>query len=497
MANDAGTPANPDQPSAAGPYHLTTFGGLLLQSRQSEVLSNVPPRRLAILATLAAHGPAGIGRDRLILLFWPDSTRSRGRNALHQAIHALRATLGADAIQTGTLELRLNPDIVRSDVAEFRERFDASDFAAAARLYSGPFLDGVYVKDAVEFERWAGEERRTLADVYLKTLKSLYSAATARGSWTEAAEYASRIAAMDPNGNAIPPLVSVDVHRRERDIDSQPVLSVDAPPRVIQRREAWTLKPVRFATFATAALAIAAGASWMNRQSPPETMFQELQAEQTRLLAERERSTRGRVFIETPVVYATGAVYDSIAQSVVQWSNAILVDSKIAHVVPRDTVVAVERAADEFQGLNNAALRLARANARIAVSTMISAEGDSVRVRMYIQRTAPMQASKPAGRWAAFWQRFRARPRNAEATWPWVESGPPIIRTVLLDKKQRAGMVIDMVLEMSKALDGMRSCNVEAHLGPKTLPWCWRRENEPVLIEGLMRARKRSALAKT
>ena len=487
-----------DQPSAVGPYRLTTFGGLLLQSRQAEVLRPVTPRQLAIVATLAAHGQAGIGRDRLILLFWPDSTRSRGRNALHQAIHAIRATLGADAILTRTLELRLNPDIVRSDVAEFRAQFAEGDVAAAARLYSGPFLDGVYVKDAVEFERWADEERRGLAGIYLKTLKSLYATATARGSWIEAADYASRIAAIDPSGSAILPLETVDVHRREvealRDAGPQPVVSVDASPRVTARRKYLPIKPVVSATVAMAALVAAIGASWMNRQAPPETMWQETERDQARLLAERERSNRGRVFIETPIVQATGAVYDSLAESIVRWSNDILVSSKIAHVVPRDTVVAAERAAAEYQGLNNAALRLARADARIGVTTVISAEGDSVRVRMYVQRTAPMNASKPAGRWSAFWQRFRAGSRKTEATWPWVESGLSIVRTVPLDKKQRSGIVIDMVLEMSKALDGMRSCDVEAHLDRKALPWCWRRENEPALIEGLGRARRRAAL---
>jgi len=500
MADAASRTPQPDQPSAVGPYRLTTFGGLCLQSRQAEVLRHVTPRQLAILATLAAHGQAGIGRDRLILLFWPDSTRSRGRNALHQAIHAIRATLGADAILTGTLELRLNPHIVRSDVAEFRERYAAGDVTAAARLYSGPFLDGVYVKDAVEFERWADEARQGLAEIYLKTLKSLYATATARGAWIEAAEYASRIATIDPSGSAILPLVSVDAHRRElealRDVGPQPVLSVEASPRVATRRRRWAIKPVPIATFATAVLAIVGGASWMNRQAPPETMWQESQAEHARILAERERSNRGRVFIETPIVQTTGAVYDSLAESILRWSHAMLASSKIAHVVPRDTVVAIERAAADFQGLNSPAIRFARANARIGVMTVITAEGDSIRVRMTVQRTAPIQVSKAEGGWSAFWQRFRVSSRKTEATSPWIETAVSMVRTVPVDSKLRRSVAIEMVLDLSKALDGMRSCDVEAHLDPKALPWCWRRENEPVLIAGLARARRMARAGK-
>src|SRR5262245_3271668 len=122
-------------------YELTTFGGLVLRTSNGESVRSLSGRRLALLAVLAAHGADGVARDRLMLLFWPDSTRDRARNALHQAVHAIRVALGPSSVATGPLELRVNTDVVRSDVGAFRARIASGDVASAVDLYTGPFLD--------------------------------------------------------------------------------------------------------------------------------------------------------------------------------------------------------------------------------------------------------------------------------------------------------------------------------------------------------------------
>ena len=444
-------------PSSDAPYTLTTLGGLSLRTRQGGVLTSVSPRRLAILAVLAAHGSEGIGRDRLVLLFWPDSTRSRARNALHQAVHAIRSTLGNDAVHTGTLELRLNSDVVRSDVAELRERFAAGDFARVKELYRGPFLDGVYIKDALEFEQWADNERRALADIVSQSRAPLQ------------------------------PLPSLETVRE--------VVVPTVPLRELEpRRRRWASRTVRIAAAATTGLTIMLGigaSSWFSRAKVPETMIDEVLAEREHLLAERERSTRGRVFVETPIVQAQGAVFDSVAQSVVEWAHRWIHESKIAYLVPRDTVIAIERASAEMMGLNNPAIRFSRANARIGVMTVITRSGDSVVVRMYVQRTASLQSAPPAAPWSAFWQRLRIGTPKSRTTFPWVESSVSVVETAPLEKPRNA--VLGATREISKALDGMRSCKIEDHLSPKSLPWCWGSENEPVLIQGLREARRKAA----
>src|SRR5262245_7021734 len=53
---------------------LRTFGGLTL-ARGSEDLTGAVTqrRRLALLALLAASGPAGMSRDKLLAYLWPES----------------------------------------------------------------------------------------------------------------------------------------------------------------------------------------------------------------------------------------------------------------------------------------------------------------------------------------------------------------------------------------------------------------------------------------
>src|SRR5439155_889925 len=57
------------------------------------------PRRLALLAFLAAATPRGFHRrDSLLPLFWPELDQEHARAALRQALHVLRANLGAETV---------------------------------------------------------------------------------------------------------------------------------------------------------------------------------------------------------------------------------------------------------------------------------------------------------------------------------------------------------------------------------------------------------------
>src|SRR5436190_12858465 len=115
--------------------------------------------RLSLLAVLATAGPTGFSRDKLLLHLWPESDEERARHALKQAVYSLRRELGTDEVIVGTASLSLNPSIISSDARDFEAAIVAGDNAAAAAMYNGPFLDGVLLKDSVEFERWSGEHR--------------------------------------------------------------------------------------------------------------------------------------------------------------------------------------------------------------------------------------------------------------------------------------------------------------------------------------------------
>src|SRR4029078_8831359 len=108
---------------------------------------------------LAAAGERGMSRDKLIALLWPECDTRRARHRLSQLCHALRAGLGEGVLASSSTELRLDSAGIISDVAEFKAACGGRDPQRAVTCYGGPFLDGFFLSDAPEFERWAEGER--------------------------------------------------------------------------------------------------------------------------------------------------------------------------------------------------------------------------------------------------------------------------------------------------------------------------------------------------
>ncbi|MBL8996094.1 MAG: hypothetical protein JNL44_02160 [Gemmatimonadetes bacterium] len=116
------------------------------------------PRRIALLASLAAAGPGGLTRDKLLARLWPEGDTDRSRRNLSQLLYAMRTELGVDLIE-GTGTLRLDPAQCTSDVGDFDAALAESRLADALAAYGGPFLDGFHLAESSEFSQWADTER--------------------------------------------------------------------------------------------------------------------------------------------------------------------------------------------------------------------------------------------------------------------------------------------------------------------------------------------------
>ena len=60
----------------------------------------------------------------------------------------MRRDLGA-VVNVATPTLRLDPERITSDVADFRAAIAAKEWATAAALYTGPFLDHFHLQHRV------------------------------------------------------------------------------------------------------------------------------------------------------------------------------------------------------------------------------------------------------------------------------------------------------------------------------------------------------------
>jgi len=185
-------------------FSLKLLGGAALESDGVPVTGRpVHRRRLALLAVLAAARGRTVGRERLVGYLWPDHPGDAARHLLSESLYILRKALGEKAFVAAGDELGLDPSVVGSDLAEFEGALDADDPARAVAAYGGPFLDGFYVADAPEFERWAEEERRRLERAHARALEALAEGAEVEGDPRGAAEWWRRLARTDPFSSRI------------------------------------------------------------------------------------------------------------------------------------------------------------------------------------------------------------------------------------------------------------------------------------------------------
>lgn len=156
---------------------LRTLGALDLRGAGGEELRTVlaQPRRIALLAYLALAAPRGAHRrDKILAIFWPELDTNRARNALGQAVHFLRRSIGADAIVNRNGDgLSIDWSGFWCDAAAFDDALEANRIAEAIALYRGDLLEGFHIDDAPDFERWLDAERVRLAERYTKAVETL------------------------------------------------------------------------------------------------------------------------------------------------------------------------------------------------------------------------------------------------------------------------------------------------------------------------------------
>jgi serine/threonine-protein kinase len=182
---------------------LSLLGAVDLRGPQDDELRTVlaQPKRLALLAYLAAAHPAGFhSRDTLLALLWPDLDQEHARAALRQALYILRHALGDQIMVTcGDGVIGLNYLRLWCDVPAFDCATGKGDRAGALALYGGELLAGFHVAGVPEFERWVDGQRARLAARAATAAWALIECAERQGDLSGALEWARRLVAINPD----------------------------------------------------------------------------------------------------------------------------------------------------------------------------------------------------------------------------------------------------------------------------------------------------------
>jgi predicted ATPase/DNA-binding SARP family transcriptional activator/Tfp pilus assembly protein PilF len=189
-------------------WRIELFGDLRAFLSDRALTRFATQKAAGLLAFLAYHPGRRHPRDQLIALFWPDTDVAKARHSLSQALTFLRRDLGGSDISGNALLLtdrttvRLNADVVATDVAEFREAIAAAGRATelserrglltrAVELYRAPLLDGFC-------DDWVLQERGALAELYFDALRQLLGVLEGEGRFETAIGYARRGVGLDP-----------------------------------------------------------------------------------------------------------------------------------------------------------------------------------------------------------------------------------------------------------------------------------------------------------
>jgi DNA-binding SARP family transcriptional activator/TolB-like protein len=184
--------------------YLKVLGDPVLQGPDGPITGRAAyKRRIALLAVLGTARGRPVGRERLIGLLWPEHSSDAARHNLSETLYVLRKELGEEVFVSLGDEVALAPAAMGSDVATFEEALEAGRLEDAAAAYGGPLLDGFYVSDAPEFERWVDGERDRLARACGQALERLAVAAEEAGRPLAAVEWWRRLAAHDPYSSRV------------------------------------------------------------------------------------------------------------------------------------------------------------------------------------------------------------------------------------------------------------------------------------------------------
>ena len=180
-------------------HTLTTLGGLSILGPDGAPTGLAPRKRaLALLAVSASAAKEGISRDRAMALLWPELDAAGARNNLKQTVFAIRHTLGVDVFDDTTTNLRLDTSVITVDLHHYEHALAVGAHEDAAADYTGPFLDGFFLPNLSEFDRWVERVRQRLDLGYLRALETLAVRARLRGDRPAAIHWYRLLVEHDP-----------------------------------------------------------------------------------------------------------------------------------------------------------------------------------------------------------------------------------------------------------------------------------------------------------
>jgi DNA-binding SARP family transcriptional activator len=179
---------------------LSLLGSVQVLRNGTAVLGFESRKALALLCYLVVRGQV-VHRSHLADLFWQDKPERRGRGNLSRVLHNLTSLLPGCLHATRDTVMWAPAGECWVDTAVFAglaARADAPSLMAAAELYRGDLVSGLYLDDCPEFETWLAAEQELWRQRMAQVLEQAIALHRNEGNYRESLRYAARWVSLDP-----------------------------------------------------------------------------------------------------------------------------------------------------------------------------------------------------------------------------------------------------------------------------------------------------------
>ncbi len=197
----------------ASRIYVRTFGsfGVYRASWKGQELPLDRKNPKALLGLLVAAADTALARDQVMDKLWPESAPAAASNSLNQTVFQLRRAFAGDPkpgddapyVVATTESIRLQPQLVITDLAEFRRLADAARNAGSAAAWTSAIssmidlIRGDFLGE-LRYEDWAAEAQPR---IHAEIRHALLPIALGRGTYVAAdlgIRAASALIALDP-----------------------------------------------------------------------------------------------------------------------------------------------------------------------------------------------------------------------------------------------------------------------------------------------------------
>lgn len=187
---------------------VKVLGGLKISLSGEDITERLSGKAAALLVYLACNSGRMLAKDKLATYFWEDSDMYAAKNNLRHNLWILKRVLMISRKEMLHISKEFcgisDKETVYIDAGEFNIKYEnllsdnCEQLEMLKSIYQGDFLDGVYLKNCIDYNDWIFFERENLQKKYFDVLHRLKQFYFSKGKYIKQIELLSEMLQINP-----------------------------------------------------------------------------------------------------------------------------------------------------------------------------------------------------------------------------------------------------------------------------------------------------------